>query len=924
MTLAADTELGSYRIEALIGQGGMGQVYLARDTALDRPVAIKVLPESFASNPERVARFEREARLLATLSHQNIGGIYGLEEADGMRYLVLELVEGRTLKDHLASGPCPVEETLRLCRQVADALAAAHDKGVIHRDLKPGNIMITHDDTVKVLDFGIAKALDPTGSATSLAEGRTWSVDHQTAAGTMVGTPAYMSPEQARGKTIDKRSDIWSFGCVLYECLTGELTFGAETVTDTLARILEREPDFTRVPMATPPTIQTLLRRCLQKDRKKRLHDIADARVQIDEAIADPQGSTLGLSGAYMAVDHKESRSSKAPWIVAAVFAVVAVATWAWPRTARHVQTPVSEPLRLAWLTPDVDVEWDKGNWDLAPHGARLVYVARPIAAPDTEKPVQRLYIRDGSTFESVAIPDTAGASKPAFSPSGQWIAFMTQDKTTGRVTLKRVALDGSPPISVFDATDRMIEGYVWLSEDALMVSENGPAGHKSIIAVESGRADKVEFDTSSLGEFVNYEITDVLPGGTHALGNTWRVLGSRVQVTAFIVDLDNWACRKLLDDAGVPRYAASGHLVFARERNLMAAPFDASSGQVTGRVLSLISGVGRFDLSSTGELVYYPVLGRENARRLMRVDPVAGATPMSAVRRPFQYKTVASPDGRWLALVTFDFETMLPRIWIHEIDSGLMRPLTPSDQVSLAPVFSNDGEQVAFMKWDPATPGIAIMPTSGVQDPRTVCSFELGSGWINVNAWLPDDSGILATQFSNHNNDSNIVRIDIESGAISPVLASTARELDARLSPDGRWLIYSSNRTGLWSVLLRSYDPASDAVGPATEITSKYDSIVGWSPDGTRIYYIDNDEHLIAVTITTDPELVVSAPETILDIEPLRAVDGNITLLRDGGFAMIQKGEQELEARHLNIVLNWYDDLRRKVPAQDQAVAGR
>jgi len=328
MTLTADTTLGSYKIESLIGRGGMGEVYRARDTGLDRSVAIKVLPESFAANPERVARFEREARLLATLSHQNIAGIHGLEEQDGMRYLVLELVEGVTLKDHLEKGATPVEETLRICCQIADAVAAAHEKGIIHRDLKPANIMITPDDTVKVLDFGIAKALDPAGTSTGLAYAATLSADHHTAAGTMVGTPAYMSPEQARGKPIDKRSDIWSFGCVLYECLTGEIAFGGETVTDTLAKILERDPDYTRIPAATPPTIQMLLRRCLAKDRKKRLHDIGDARVQIEEAIADPSGSTLGLSGSYVAVSSPRTKKALLPWLVTALFALLAIVAW--------------------------------------------------------------------------------------------------------------------------------------------------------------------------------------------------------------------------------------------------------------------------------------------------------------------------------------------------------------------------------------------------------------------------------------------------------------------------------------------------------------------------------------------------------------------------------------------------------------------
>ncbi|MCZ6654025.1 MAG: protein kinase [Planctomycetota bacterium] len=916
MALTADTTLGSYKIESLIGRGGMGEVYLARDTGLDRQVAIKVLPESFAANPERVARFEREARLLATLSHQNIAGIHGLEEQDGMRYLVLELVEGVTLKDHLEKGATPVEETLRICRQIADAVEAAHERGIIHRDLKPANIMITPDDTVKVLDFGIAKALDASGTGTSMAYAATLSADHNTAAGTMVGTPAYMSPEQARGKPIDKRSDIWSFGCVLYECLTGDVAFGGETVTDTLAKILERDPDYTRIPAATPPTIQMLLRRCLQKDRKKRLHDIGDARVQIEEAIADPSGSTLGLSGSYVAISSPRGTKKLLPWLVAVFFAIFAAVALVRPWGANSILSKPVAKTRLAFVASDTDMDWERPQFDLSPDGEAIVFVARPRVPEDAEKPPSQLFVRRLDEFDSKPIPGTERAQAPVFSPSGRWIAFYAMDEASPpRRRLKRVRLDGTPPVTVRDVTGTSYWQPMWLSEDTLLL--NGP--DKATVTVQNGAlepfelSDEAQFDTALFG----VHMVSILPGGRTALGGVFGQIGTESRTDTLFVSLETLTSRVVLEDATEPVYAASGHLLFKRDRSLLAVPFDPSSGRLTGGIMPLISGVGSYDVSETGVLVYHPIAGTVSGRQLVTADINGVVQPLSPVRRAFQRVLTHAADGSRLAVGVWDAGE-LPRIWLYETNTGLIRPVTPTGEVCFAAAFSPDGAQIAYMKWDPKAPAIMVAEIDGTEQPRQVFAYDFDEFWITPSCWTPDGKGLLVGR-GNRGGDSDILYLPIEGGDPIPLLASSASESSARLSPNGQMLAYMSNESGERHVYVRPYEGEGNTLGLSVRVSVEAGpSNLFWSSDGGRICFIDKHEHLLAVQVNTDPQLSVSKPETLLDVGELRTADKNLVPLPDGErFVFIQKGDEERDVEHLNVALDWFEELKKKVPTQ-------
>ncbi len=444
MSLKIGIQLGTYKIVGPLGAGGMGEVYRATDTTLDREVALKLLPDMMARDPELVARFEREAKLLASLNHPQIAAIYGFEQAEGKRFLVLEIVEGPTLAERIAAGPLMVEESLDIARQMAEALEAAHDKGIIHRDLKPANVKITPEGQVKVLDFGLAKALAEEDSDTEMNPGASPTITQDfTRPGVILGTAAYMSPEQARGRPVDKRSDIWSFGCVLYECLTGESMFRGETVTDSIGAILHKQPDWERLPAHTPPTVQLLLRRCLAKDRKQRLRDIGDVRIELEAAIADPTSSSLGLARTALAEATRPPRWSAwgrlLPWALVLASAALAVSLAAPWRTARttprppmHLNVEVSPTVPLASPT-NLDVG---AQAVISPDGTRLVFVAG--SGEDT-----RLYLRSLDQTDATPLSGSEGAVHPFFSPDSRWVGFFTEN------SLKKVSVSGGASLTL-------------------------------------------------------------------------------------------------------------------------------------------------------------------------------------------------------------------------------------------------------------------------------------------------------------------------------------------------------------------------------------------------------------------------------------------------------------------------------------------
>ena len=598
--MESGTQLGSYEILSPLGKGGMGEVWRARDSKLGREVAIKTLPEEFAQDEERLARFEREAKLLASLNHPNIAAIYGLEEDNGTRFLVLELVEGDTLAERLKRGAIPVEESLRLALQIAEALEAAHEKGVIHRDLKPANIKVTPDGKVKVLDFGLAKAFMGDGSDVNLSQSPTLSMQ-ATAQGVILGTAAYMSPEQARGDATDKRADIWAFGCVLFEMLTGRQTWDGRTVTDVIAGLVAREPEWTSLPPNLHPRLRLVLERCLEKESKDRGHDIADVRVDIQKVLADPESAIVQP----VAEVGQAASASKLPWVVAVLgIAVAGVAAWnlkpAEPR-------PIS---RFSHVLPEDQRFTNQGRPLVAvsPDGSNIVYVANG-----------QLYKRSMDELEAHPIPGTdEGPTNPFFSPNGQWVGFFS----VAEQQLKKIAISGGAAIHIADIGNPY--GASWGTDDTILFGR--PDGVMSVSA--NGGTPQVRIEAQP-GEFPHGP--QMLPDGTSVLYTLARgIAPNRWDEAEIVVHSLETDSSEVLIRGSDGRYVPTGHIVYALESDLFAVPFDTDALELSGGPVSIVEGVRRteqtgtahYNFSDQGTLIYAVSSGLATVGLGLALDP--------------------------------------------------------------------------------------------------------------------------------------------------------------------------------------------------------------------------------------------------------------------------------------------------------------
>ena len=618
-SLTPGTRLGVYEVTAKIGEGGMGEVWQARDTKLDRDVALKVLPEAFTSDPDRLARFEREAKVLASLNHPNIGSIYGLEEAEGVKALVLELVEGPTLADRIAKGPIPLDEALPIAKQIAEALEAAHEAGVIHRDLKPANIKVREDGTVKVLDFGLAKVLAGDVPNADLSQSPT-----VTAAGTqqgvILGTAAYMSPEQARGKVLDKRTDIWAFGCVLFEMLTGRAAFGGETLSDTIGRVMERKPQWETLPARTSLAIRTLLRRCLTKDPRQRLRDMGDARFEIDLQVRDPCEAASAPD--VVRVSSRLYRSAAIALVGALVVVILAGAFSGW----RMRPPPAARPIEFSIIpTPEAPlgqlVSWDGPEVGIAfsPDGHEIVYVA-------DRSGTSQLYRRPLDEAEATPIPGTEGAEKPSFSPDGQWLAYVDRDEQT----LRKVRSIGGVAVELGEATGW---GSLSWGPGGTIVASAAQGMHPGLWTLRDIPGVSPELLVApdpARGESA-YRRPHHLPGGEAVLFTIVRA-GRTIDESQIGVVNAETGEKKIVHQEGFnPRYSPTGHLLYGLGGTIRAVPFDLDRLEVTGEPSLVVDGVAttslgsaKFDVSSDGTLVYVPGPALYEGGRMVWVDRAA------------------------------------------------------------------------------------------------------------------------------------------------------------------------------------------------------------------------------------------------------------------------------------------------------------
>jgi hypothetical protein len=685
MPLATGVRFGSYEVIALLGAGGMGEVYRARDTKLNREVALKVLPDQFSLDADRLARFKREAELLASLNHPNIAAIYGREDAEGTQALVLELVDGPTLADRIAEGPIPPNEALPIARQTADALDAAHEHGVIHRDLKPGNIKVRPDGTVKVLDFGLAKLTDPNVSnvpnvpnALSMSPTIT-NVSMMTGIGLLLGTAAYMAPEQAKGRAVDKRADIWAFGCVLYEMLTGKRTFAGEDVSDTLAFILTKEPDWNAIPANTPESIRKLLRRCVDKDRKRRLADIADARFEIDEALAAPAGTTQAAATTPRVVRWRRP-AVLAPFALVAGAAIASVAVWfalrpVAPRVSRLVIAPSS--------TAELSINGVEQALAITPDGSRVIYVGNNN---------QQLFVRALDALEPTAI--FKGAPRAPFvSPDGQWIGFV--DNTN---VLKRVAVTGGPPVTVA-SLDGGSRGATWGPNDTMIFATNNATTGLQRVAAGGGPVTVLTRPDHAQGE-ADHFWPEMLPGGRVVLFTITAQTGGLDAAQVAALDLQSETRKILVRGGSHAHYVPSGHLVYAAGGTFRAVAFDPGSLETRGTPVPVIP-----DVSMTGDGAVDATIARDSTlayasggatavtqRTLVWVDRT-GRETIAAPPSAFVYPRL-SPDGQRVAVYTGDRER---DIWIWDLIRLTLTRATFDPALDGHPAWTPDGRRLIF-----------------------------------------------------------------------------------------------------------------------------------------------------------------------------------------------------------------------------------
>ncbi|MGQ0735551.1 MAG: protein kinase domain-containing protein [Acidobacteriota bacterium] len=891
--------LGPYVLGPLLGAGGMGEVYRARDTKLGRDVAVKILPSTLAQHPERLARFEREARILAALNHPNIASIYGLEDSGGVPALILELVEGATLAEKLRDRPRAtsaraIDEALPIARQLAEALEAAHDKGVVHRDLKPANIKITPGGVVKVLDFGIAKirALDGDDLSRVTAS--------DTTEGVVLGTVAYMSPEQARGLPVDKRADIWAFGCVLFEMLTGSRSFPGESSADVLGAITTTDPDWGLLPPGTPHRVRDLLRRCLTKDPARRLHDIADARIEIEDAIADPHAA----AGAGQTRSVKRPSLPLIPWTLVGVLGAVAAVAIGYA-----VTTPAPEirgPVRLSIALPPGVSLFAIGRGAsvaVSPDGRRIVYVGMVGGR-------RQLYLRPLNGFDSTPIAGTEDAANPVLSPDGRWIAFTTFPDGG---SLKRIPIEGGTAQTVVDSMGDglrgfAVQGVAWGPDDTMVFGALNP---RSIglwrVAASGGTPERV----SELRDAGTWP--QILPGGTHLLYTRTKRGGFDVALQPLSGGTDTILVENASYGRVVSPDGGRAWLIYARPEGLHAAPFDLARLRMVGPavpildgVLNNLSGGAHFHVSPGGLLAYIPGGLDEINKTPLWVGPDGTTKEIEPIPGlGFDYSL--SPDGRWLVR-PYAAPGSSRDLFVDDLVArGTPRRLTDGTGASF-PIWTPDGLRVIYSSWTDGNLYWRAADRSDNEERLTTSANRQQPGSVS-----PDGSMLAYHEADAADGRATDIWLVPLKGKLRArrFLDAPFAELNPRFSPDGRWLAYQSNISGEFEVWL-----ASVGGGGQFPVSRGGGQWPLWSSNGRELYYRNvpttQGGDMMAVPIETAGEKPKIGVPRVLFSSPYQ---GNGTIGRDGRFLLLKRTPLESPSRVIQVVANWFDDLQAKVP---------
>jgi serine/threonine protein kinase/Tol biopolymer transport system component len=891
VALTLGTRLGPYEVTAQIGAGGMGEVFRAIDTTLKRAVAIKVLPEPVAADTERLARFQREAEILAALNHPHIAAIYGLERSGGTTALVMELVEGPTLADRVGQGAIPDDEALPIARQIAEALEAAHDAGIIHRDLKPANIKVRTDGTVKVLDFGLAKTTEAATGPGEEANSPTITAAAMTMRGAVLGTAAYMSPEQAKGRTVDKRSDIWAFGVVLFEMLTGRRPFVVDDVTDVLAAVVRAEPDWHAVPSTTPPAVRRLLKRCLTKDAKQRLHDIADARLEISEAIASLAGNDTSLPAADATRLRDWRQRSAVP--LATFAAVLALMTgWIWFRQGASMSAP-DVYAAIPTPSPVGDLGGAFRFFDVSNDGRLLAYAQGSVG----------IMLRPLGSLGTTILSATEGATFPTFSPDGQQVAFSKNGK------LFRVSVGGGAQTEVTTAS--VNAGLHWGEDGYLYFSSAWGTEGVWRAAVGGGRPEKLTTVRDADRENAHTWPT-LLPGGKAilytALGPSGGASDSRVVAQA----LGAQASSILVENAMYGRLLPSGHLLYAKDDGtLYAVRFDPATLRTSGEPVAVQAGVGTATFggaafvafSATGWEVYLPRSDRPAFDFLLadrRGNVTTAAVGSDVIRRigPWSSLGRLSPDGKQVAITAR--QPGSGDIWIARVEGAEPQRLTLDSAEDEFPIWSPDGRSIAYTSANTGTSRrIFIQDAQGGGKPTLVKTWPRH---VHATSWSPDGRWLAVYDLTaTHGFDISLVSIDGKE--IVSVASGPAGEGDGAFAPNGQWLAYGSAEAGRSEVFLVSLP----SMHIRRQVSTSGGAMPRWDAAG-RLYYL-SDGKIMVQSVDAKTGINVGAASVVFSSSAT-----NFDLTPDGERFLLQVPNARQDHPPLLVRNNWFDDVRAKV----------
>jgi Tol biopolymer transport system component len=886
VSLIPGAVVGPYEVGPRLGAGGMGEVFAARDRVLHRDVAIKVLPSDVASDPERLARFSREAHTLAQLNHPHIAHVYGFERAAGVEALVMELVEGPTLQEMLAARKLPVDDALDIARQIADAIESAHEQGIVHRDLKPANVKVRPDGTVKVLDFGLAKAISPDRSlpvADGPAASQALTSPGVTGVGVILGTAAYMAPEQARGKPLDRRVDIWAFGCVLFEMLAGRRPFAGETVPDVISAILTREPAWALLGRDVPPSVLQLVRRCLAKDPRQRLRDIGEARV----ALENPRSAEA--AGAAPA-------TTKARWtaVAVAVGAALAVPATAWWLKRPMPPSPSLTVTRFDVKPPEPDASLAlvfRPALALSANGRTLAFVA-------TGGGVDRVYVRSRDDVAVRAVSGSEGGSNPAVSPDGRWVSFFADAKV-------RVARIGSEATALADAPD--VRGLTWVDNETLVLTPNAGA---PLARLSATGGPLQPLTTLGPGERTHRWV-DALPNGSAVLFTVGTVASPDAYDASNVeaVSLTGPQRRRVvLQGAAMARACGDGWLMYSKGPSLHAVRFDHQRLAISGTPVQVLSAVSRdastgaahFACASDGTLAFVPGSAGSEQRRLVWFEQSGRQQPVNLPAGPYQEVRV-SPDGTRAVLLHGTAGN--GDVWIHEFASGTFTRLTFTT-TNAAPIWSPDGRTVYYTSFDRAMKTATLFKkqweTGGDAQALGVLAHRSYVAWVD-----PREQWAVLDQTNEVSDRGDIVRLRLTPHAVvEKVVASAANEYASAVSPDGQWLAYNSDATGRAEIYVREL-----AGRGQWQVTTAGGLEPNWSGDGRELFY-RSANRLMSVAVAGGPAFRHGPQRPLFDGVHGSGIESGRSYHVDAAgrrFLLVLPAEGAgTPAKDVQVILNW------------------